>query len=377
MFSCDKRSVLVVHKIVLQMSSQMLLDDFITANREEIIRRARQKGGVRSMLRLTDAKLDEGIPLFLERLSVTLKSISLGDVATMDASEYGADLYRMGFTVAQVVYGYGDVCQSVTELALEKNASIGVDDFRRFNRCLDDSIAEAVTEYERRRDQTVSLAGAAAGTQRVAVLAHELRNALQTAMLAFGVLKLGAVGTDSSTATLLTRSLNRLHQILERSLAEVRLESENPEHVRIAISDLIEDTEIASALEAVDRGVTFSVFFEPRLVVEGDPLLLSGALTNLIQNALKFSHRGGHVTLTTRSANGRVLLDVEDECGGLPKGRVDQLFTLFEQQSADRTGLGVGLSVARASVRTMKGEIHVRDLPGKGCIFTIDLPQSA
>jgi signal transduction histidine kinase len=359
------------------MSSQTLLHDFITANREEIIHRARVKGGVRSMLRLTDAKLDEGIPLFLDRLDATLKSISQGDVTSTDASEYGADLYRMGFTVAQVVYGYGDVCQSVTELALEKNASIGVDDFRRFNRCLDDSIAEAVTEYERRRDQSVSLAGAAAGTERVAVLAHELRNALQTAMLAFSVLKLGAVGTDSSTGTLLTRSLNRLHQILERSLAEVRLESEHPEHVRIAIADLIEDTEIAAALEAVDRGVTFSVFFEPALIVWGDPLLLSGALTNLIQNALKFSHPGGHVTLTTRSASGRVLLDVEDECGGLPKERVEQLFTLFEQQGADRTGLGVGLSVARASVRAMKGEIHVRDLPGKGCVFTIDLPQSS
>jgi hypothetical protein len=69
-----------------------------------------------------------------------------------------------------------------------------------------------------------------------------------------------------------------------------------------------------------------------------------------------------------------VLLEVEDECGGLPPGAVTDLFRPFEQRSADRSGLGLGLAIAREGVETNGGEIRARDLPGRGCIFTIDLP---
>ena len=350
-----------------------MLHDFILANRDDIIRRTRQKASTRSSLRPTDADLDQGIPLFLDELAHTLRrSTAEIDVASTSATKHGANLHRMGFTIAQVVHGYGDVCQSVTELAIEVDASIGVDDFRLFNRCLDESIADAVTEYEKRGERLI----ADRGNERVAVLAHEMRNALHTAMLSFGALKRGAVGTESSTANLLNRSLIRLNDILERSLAEVRLESGTAQHVRIPIAAMIEDIEVASALEAVNRRVTFQAVVDSTLMVEGDILLLAGALTNLLQNAFKFSRSGGHVTLTARSSVGRVLLEVEDECGGLPSGYGEELFRLFEQQGVDRSGLGVGLAVARTSVRAMQGEIDVRDLPGKGCVFTIDLPEA-
>jgi hypothetical protein len=59
-----------------------------------------------------------------------------------------------GFTVGQVVHGYGDVCQAVTDLAVEMGAPISTDDFRTLNRCLDDAIAGAVTEYAGEQDVT-------------------------------------------------------------------------------------------------------------------------------------------------------------------------------------------------------------------------------
>jgi hypothetical protein len=71
-----------------------------------------------------------------------------------------------------------------------------------------------------------------------------------------------------------------------------------------------------------------------------------------------------------------VFFDVEDQCGGLPAGKGEELFRLFEQRGEDRSGLGVGLAVAQTSARAMKGEVRVRDLPPKGCVFTIDLPQA-
>ena len=66
---------------------------------------------------------------------------------------HGHDLLLQGFTVSQVVHDYGDVCQSITELAVEMEVPISTDDFRMLNRCLDDAIAGAVTEYGRERKQ--------------------------------------------------------------------------------------------------------------------------------------------------------------------------------------------------------------------------------
>jgi signal transduction histidine kinase len=350
----------------------MTLQEFITSNRAEIIRRSRGKSLARSNMRPTTSEIDDGIPHFLDGVERSLRrSTSKTDISIGHAVEYGGQLQRSGFTVGQVVHGYGDVCQSVTELAVESDANISVDDFRIFNRCLDDATADAVTEYERRHNELVSREG----TERAAILAHELRNSVHTAILAFSILKRGAVGTDSGTATLLNRSLTRLHDILERSLADVKLEA-GARLSRIVIADLIEDSEIGSVIEGTNRNIGFSVSSTPGLEADGDPLLLAGALSNLVRNAFKFTPEGGHISLSTRLVAGRVLIDVADECGGLPAGKSEELFRLFEQRSADRSGLGVGLSVAQSSVRAMGGEIHVRDLPGKGCVFTIDIAQS-
>jgi hypothetical protein len=95
-----------------------------------------------------------------------------------------------------------------------------------------------------------------------------------------------------------------------------------------------------------------------------------------LQNAFKFSRRNGTVSLTARAAGDRILIDVEDECGGLPDGKAEELFRPFEQKSSNRTGLGLGLSISRRAVQANDGNLNVRNLAGKGCIFTIDLPRS-
>ena len=76
----------------------------------------------------------------------------------------------------------------------------------------------------------------------------------------------------------------------------------------------------------------------------------------------------------TGTSAGRALIEVEDECGGLAPGGSAALFLPFEQRSADRSGLGLGLAIARESVEANGGEIQTRNLPGQGCIFTIALP---
>ena len=71
----------------------------------------------------------------------------------------------------------------------------------------------------------------------------------------------------------------------------------------------------------------------------------------------------------------RVRIEVADECGGLPDSDVAALFVPFEQRSGDRSGLGLGLAFSRWAVEANGGHIFARDLPGVGCVFTVDLPR--
>jgi C4-dicarboxylate-specific signal transduction histidine kinase len=83
------------------------------------------------------------------------------------------------------------------------------------------------------------------------------------------------------------------------------------------------------------------------------------------------------VSLRAVATDKVVLIEVEDQCGGLPPGKAADLFRPFEQRGADRTGLGLGLSISRKSVEANGGELRVRDIPGTGCMFTIELPRLA
>jgi signal transduction histidine kinase len=111
------------------------------------------------------------------------------------------------------------------------------------------------------------------------------------------------------------------------------------------------------------------------VAIAADAQLLASAITNLLQNAFKFTRAGGRVSLTTRVTADRVLIDIADECGGLPSGKAEELFRPFHRRSSDQSGLGLGLSIAMSAARANSGDIQVRDIPETGCVFTIDLPR--
>src|SRR4029453_14079669 len=133
---------------------------------------------------------------------------------------------------------------------------------------------------------------------------------------------------------------------------------------------------IAPAFLANDRGHQLVV--EPvefGIVVDADPQILGAALGNLLQNAFKFTRPHSKVSLRTHATAERVVIEVADEWGGLVGGDGEALFGAHEQRGADRTGLGLGLSISRRGVEANGGELRARDLPGRGCIFTVDLPR--
>ncbi len=93
----------------------------------------------------------------------------------------------------------------------------------------------------------------------------------------------------------------------------------------------------------------------------------------LHENACKFRRRGGYVLLDTTGTLDRVLLSVRDECGGLPPGKSEELFLPYTQSSTDRSGLGLGLTIARKAIASVGGQLRVEDYPGEGCAFLVDL----
>ena len=362
-----------------------MLHEFLTAHRDELVARCRERVAQRPSPAPTTIELDHGIPLFLDQLIGMLRKEEAASAEdepraaamTGTAGLHGNEFFRNGFTVDQVVHDYGDLCQSVTELAAERHAPITVDEFRVFNRCLDNAIADAVTAFGQARDKTISAEGEHALHERLGSLTHELRNLLNSAILAFEAIKTGNVPVAGATGAVLERSLLGLRDVIDRSLAEVRLGAGlQTNRLATNVGEFIQELQVAAAMDAKARHVAFKVSpIDTELAIDVDRHMLGSAVSNLLQNAFKFSRPDGLVTLTVRAAGDRVLIEVEDECGGLPDGTAEELFRPFEQKSANRTGLGLGLSISRRAVQANGGTLDVRNLPGKGCVFTIDLPR--
>jgi signal transduction histidine kinase len=354
-----------------------MLFEFIVTNRDEIIRRCRAKVAGRSIPPPTETEIDYGVPVFLDQLLDTLNGVTSNSAEiNKTALQHGHDLLRRGLTVSQVVHGYGDVCQAITELAVESDAPIAADDFRTLNRCLDDAIASAVTEYGRARNAATVETEHARDNERLGFFVHELRNLMNTSMMAFQILKTGDVGVGGSTGTVLHRSLLKTAALIDRSMAEVRLTEGVQRQEPLLVAELIKELTPSATLEAAAKGIMLNVDpVEDGTAVKADRMILTAVVGNLLQNAFKFTRPRSSVTLRVGRNAERVLIEVQDECGGLPERNADDLFKPFEQRSADRTGLGLGLAFSRWGIEANNGRIYARSLPNFGCIFTIDLPR--
>lgn len=293
------------------------------------------------------------------------------------ATRHGRELMQHGYSVEEVVHDYGDLCQAITDLAFDQSASISTDEFRTLNRCLDNAIAIAATEFGYQRDSVLADKQAVEWNERLGFFAHELRNQLATATLALSIIKMGNVGLTGATGAVLDRSLVGLRNLIDRSLAEVRMTAGLPVEPKLfSLKDFIAEIKVSASLEAeVKDCVLIVADVDSRLAIAGDRDLLLSAAGNLLQNAFKFTHPRSEVTLNAYASADRILIDVEDNCGGLPPGEAEHMFRPFVQGATDKSGLGLGLSIARRSVEANGGVLGVRDVPGTGCVFTIDLPR--
>jgi signal transduction histidine kinase len=370
------------------------MHDFLTNNSQELVKRCRAKVAERPARGATAMQLANGIPLFLDQVIRTLRaeqgnypeeSIEISGSASgiashsemgVSAAHHGRDLLALGFTVDQVVHDYGDLCQAITDLAFERDAPFQIDEFRTLNRCLDNAIAEAVTEFSYQRE-AVENGRRQDDVQKQAMLLHELRNYISTADLALNALKSGNLGISGATGAVLGRSIAALKGLVSKSILEVTSASTTTANVQLfSVADFIAEIEAAAALTAEAQGCSLFVsVVDTNLAISADKELLTGALGNLLNNAFKFTQPNTQISLDAYSVAERILIDVKDRCGGLGPDVLDRIFMPFAQAGKDRSGLGLGLSIARHSIELFGGTLTVRNVPSKGCIFTISLPR--
>lgn len=371
---------------------------FLTNNRVELVRRCRVKVASRPARKATALQLKNGVPMFLDQLIRTLQAEQTArpmegsrisgssdgggspSEIGQSAAQHAQELLKLGFSISQVVHDYGDICQSITDLAYERDAPFTIDEFRTLNRCLDNAIADAVTEFSYQRDFEVTDKNAIEMHKQLGFFAQELSDFLQPAMLAFAAAKTGNLGLSGATGSILERSLNGLRDLINQSLEEARKASRDsgPQKV-FSVAEFIDEVRYASELAALIRGCVLTVSaVDPGLAFSADRDQLYEAVTSLIQNAFKFTHHHTGVTLDAYALSDRILIDVTDHCGGLPPGDLERLFLPFTQNTIDNNGLGglgLGLPVARHEIEANDGTLTVRNVPGTGCIFTISLPR--
>lgn len=359
----------------------MILHQLLVDERDGILTLCVEKYLRVARFRVSSGELEKALAHFYDDLIEVMRHNELSSPEKLEASQsikrsarqWGKESLRLGYTLSEVVHGYGALSQAITQYAFENGgSSIPAEDFSRLSLCLDTAIAEAVTEFDRRQREVAGQEE----VQRLGFLAHELRNSLSNAAIAHRLMKSGIVGVRGNTAQLLDDAHKRMGDIIDRSLAEVRLRGEvTVECVRSYVNQLIGEVEITAAFEANAKGIHLQSEIDAELEVFADRHLVVSAIANLVQNAIKFTSRGGTVWIRGKANDGHAVIEVEDQCGGLPPGKLEDLFQPFSQKSDDRTGIGLGLTIARRAISLNGGEVSARDLPGRGCVFAIKLPR--
>ncbi|HEX9670479.1 MAG TPA: ATP-binding protein [Thermoanaerobaculia bacterium] len=221
----------------------------------------------------------------------------------------------------------------------------------------------------------------------LATLAHELRNPLAPIRNAVEILnRQGDASTESRWALeVIDRQMEQMTRLVDDLLDVSRITRDKLElrKERIELAGLVRAAVETSRPLLGAGGHRLTVAVPPRpIFVDADPTRLAQALSNLINNAAKYTPRGGHVAVTLEREGGEAAVTVRDTGIGIPAEMLPSIFEMFTQvdRSLERAqgGLGIGLTLAKRLVEMHGGTIAAHsEGPGRGSEFTIRLPIAA
>jgi signal transduction histidine kinase len=354
------------------------LADIIEARRDEVVQRWSDHlfaTGVPESIRREDV-IDTMRP-FLDELIEGLRrehgfQQHLHTTGSSAVSKgHGRQRFNLGYDLGAVIREYGTLRDVIFQVIEEARGTPSIRELRILSKYLINGIADAASQYGLEQDAEVRRQAA----RHISFLAHELRNPLGSLRLTVDIMLRKGELKSGRTTQRLEQGLERLSHLIDSSLVEMRMRSvPEPQREAMSLESLLQKlaAEVAEELEAKDLQLSIDV--APGLTMQADPKLLHSALSNLVRNAVKFTHQGGNLQLRAKAGGKRVTVQVEDECGGLPEGRLQTLFNPFMQIGQDRSGFGLGLAIAKQAVEAHKGELRVHNLPGRGCVFVLDMP---
>jgi len=237
---------------------------------------------------------------------------------------------------------------------------------------IENAIAAAVQSYADSRDYQQQRREA----EHIAFLTHELRNPLSVATLAASRLKKELGDQHRRELDLIERGHQRLRTLIDQVLSNERLELGEVEMrpADISLTDIIDNATRSARLVAAEKGVELDVSCDSDATLFVDANLLTSAVANLVDNAVKFTDHG-MVEVVTDVKPDAVLIHVYDNCDGLSDDELRTIFQPFKRGHSNKPGSGLGLAIARRAVESHHGTLQVESLQTRGCHFWITLPR--
>jgi signal transduction histidine kinase len=323
---------------------------------------------------LSCGEICDHLPRIFDELLVALSAEESHRADTEPASAaHGVQRLRVGFDVVEVIREYEILADCILDELEAAGRDISTRTLRRVQSLLNAGRAHAVSAYVERRDEDI----AREHSQHVAFVAHELRGPLMAAFLAATALQKQARPEDDRGLSILVRNLGSLRELIDQVLLADRLAGRvQLTRETFDLRSLFEEVVTDAGLAAQRNRVELAIDAPDTLPFNGDRRLIRSAVSNLVGNAVKFTHEGRAITLRARRSDGSTTIEVEDGCGGLPDGDPEDLFEPLVQRGDDRTGFGLGLAIVKQAIEAHGGSTHVRSLPGRGCIFSVELPEA-
>lgn len=353
----------------------MFLHEFMSARRDEILATCQAElagaQGREELKRYVEEFFDETLRAVRRDSGIRDSSSPLPE-GSETAARFGAERQRAGLAVTDVPVLFSAISQALAKTGEKYELTISAEEYRILNRCLDAGVATSIENFWQedkvRENQLI--------TERFGFVAHELRNALGNATLAFKLLRSGNLDLNGRTADVVARNLARMDALVVQSLARVQLDvGVTPELTPVHVASVLRNVE-ASAIP--DRGISLVLELDEHVFIAADEMLLASAVSNLVNNAIKFSPPGATVWLRGYTEQGRALIEVEDHGGGLKHENPAEIFKPYVKRKAGNSkGTGLGLAIAMSAVKAMNGDLGVVDEPGHGCLFTMAFPSLA
>jgi len=355
----------------------MRLHELLAANRDEVMQRWKAcVRGALAMEAIPTIELVDHLPQFVDEIIATLSTGARVPETTpsieisASASEHGTQRLRLGFSLDSVVREYGALRDALIGTAVDAGTTPTLGEIQLVFDCIITGIAHAVSEYTYQRDAELRRQA----NEHFAFIAHELRNPLASAAMAFHQLKEAGSLPELRAVAILERGIHRTAELVDQTLKTARVASGIELQRRgTTLAALFADAELGALPEAQAKGIELRVVVAGHDPLEVDVRLISSAIGNLVRNAVRYSH-GGVVELRGHVMNGRAVIEVEDCCGGLEPGKVEALFVPFVRLDQTQTGFGLGLAIAKQAVEAHGGTIRLQNLPTKGCIFVLEIP---